>query len=77
MRTTSQLLKRHFNVGNLLSLEIFTQSVNHKRLTDEDGYGFWATNTQYLDHLEDPIMPSTFNTRKAPPWATHIIWFIK
>jgi hypothetical protein len=55
--------------ADLMTLEEFVGCVKHGAITDDDGIGFWATET-------DEDIGSTCWTPK-PDWATHVAWYSK
>ncbi len=60
--------------GDYMSLDSFKKSVECDALTDDDGYGELATETEVSSVN---ILPSDLGTMKLPDWATHVVWYNK
>jgi hypothetical protein len=60
----------------LMTFEEFLESVESNCLTDYDGFGFWATETEMLDDFKQRVFPSDFVINKEPKTGfTHVVWF--
>jgi len=60
--------------GDLMTMQVFINSVKIGAFTDYDGFGNLSTETQMSNRQ---LSPSQLRTRKIPKWATHIVWFNK
>ena len=58
--------------GDLMTIKDFVAGVRSNWLTNDDGIGFFATETEYSDNFcvwDEKI--------ERPSWATHVVWFNK
>lgn len=60
--------------GDTMTLDEFKNSVKSGMLTDDDGYGYYATETSKSDVI---IMPSDVKENLIREDFSHVIWFNK
>jgi len=67
--------------GELFTLEQFKRMVEHHYVSDQDGFGKWATIHEFWDENDLVVYPSEFGTvhfeASRPRGATHVLWFNK
>ncbi len=76
-------LEPHPNYGDLMTIDEFKKAVEDGMFIDFDGYGNWATKTEYElpsnvkpSHFYKPVKVAGHNLIDLKPeWATHILWF--
>jgi hypothetical protein len=59
--------------GTLYPIDEFASYVDDKLIIDTSGFGHWATATEMWQ--TSFVKPSSFDRRKAPKGATHVVWF--
>lgn len=60
--------------GDTYMMELFIELCKTRQLTDDDGYGYYATENAKSDVL---ALPSDFENDEYRKDFTHIIWFNK
>lgn len=62
------------NLGELMTVEEFKESVKHGVFIDYDGHGVWA-NAELESNSR--VLPSDLQKPEFQPphWATHVVWF--
>lgn len=64
------------DLGDLFTIDKFTEMCEDTEVTDSDGHGYYATAERFC--REAPIDCRYFTVlRDAPDWATHVVWFNK
>lgn len=55
-----------------MDIETFKREVEFDIISDDDGFGCYATETEISDYIVD-----FWNLHNIPSWATHVAWFNK
>lgn len=68
--------RKREDYGDLFEIVEFTDAVRHTAFTDDDGTGYYATETLVSNVYARPSDIYVGNIDKTQPW-THIMWFNK
>jgi hypothetical protein len=62
------------DIGDLMTVKEWLDSVACHAFIDYDGHGYWATATKQSNAS---VCPSDITDKKLvpPEWATHIVWY--
>lgn len=60
--------------GTMYDINYFKEMCEHEMFTDEDGFGYYATETAKSNII---VKPSDFTSKMVREDFTHVLWFSK